>query len=262
MLRSMYTAATGMKAQQLYVDNISHNLANVNTNGYKKSKLQFHDLLYQTIREPGAKTSDGTMTPTGLQVGLGVKSVANHRIFSQGNLTETRNALDVAIQGDGFLQILRPDGTIAYTRDGNLKLTGDGAVVTSEGYPVEPELIIPEGAREIVITEYGTVSALLDGEEIAEEIGQMELARFVNPSGLRAIGGGMYEKTISSGEPMIGRPGTDEFGTLAQGFLEASNVEVVDEMVNMITAQRAYEISSKAIQTSEEMLQVANNLKR
>jgi flagellar basal-body rod protein FlgG len=253
-----------MKAQQLAVDNISHNLANVNTSGYKKSSLEFHDLLYQTIREPGAETSSGTQLPTGLQVGLGVKSVANQRDFSQGSLTESGNELDIAINGEGFFQILRPDGTIAYTRNGQFKLSGEGIVVTSEGLPLETEIVVPEGSSELVVSPYGEVSVIMKGENEVEPevIGQIELVRFVNPAGLKASGGNLYEQTIASGDPVVSSPGVDNFGQLNQRFVEASNVQVVDEMVNMITAQRAYEITSKAIQASEEMLQIANQLKR
>jgi flagellar basal-body rod protein FlgG len=258
----MYTAAAGMKAQQLYVDNISNNLANVNTTGFKKGKVEFQDLLYQTLREPGAQTSDGTKLPSGLQIGLGVKSAANQRIFSQGNMIETKNPLDLALEGEGFIQVLRPDGSIAYTRDGSLKISSEGVLVTSEGFPIEPEIMIPEGAKNLGISSTGSVSATLEGEEFPQEIGQVELARFVNSAGLRSMGGNLYEVTIASGDAVVGMPGTETFGTLHQGYLESSNVEVVEEMVGMITAQRAYEITSKAIQTSEEMLQIANQLKR
>lgn len=262
MIRSMYTAATGMKAQQLYIDNISNNLANSNTTAFKKSKLEFHDLLYQAIREPGANTSDSTANPSGLEVGLGVRSTANQRIFSQGNVMETKNPLDMAIQGEGFLQVTRPDGSIAYTRDGSLKVTGDGIIVTSEGFPIEPEISVPEGARQVTITSGGTVLATLEGEQQPEEIGQIELVKFVNPAGLEGLGGNLFAASSACGEPIVGTPGTEQFGSILQGYLETSNVEVVDEMVGMITAQRAYEITSKAIQTSEEMLQIANQLKR
>ncbi len=262
MIRSLYTAATGMKSQQMNVDNISNNLANVNTVGFKKSKLEFQDLLYQTIKDPGSKTSEFTQTPVGLQVGLGVESVANHKIFGQGSFLQTGNSLDMAVDGEGFFQVLRPDGSIGYTRDGSFKVSSDGRVVTSEGFALEPEIIIPEDASNIVITAYGTVEAVIGNNKEAEQIGQIELARFVNPSGLRSIGGNIYESTMASGQPVVNSPATDKMGNVKQGYLESSNVEVVEEMVGLITAQRAYEITSKAIQTSEEMLQVANQIKR
>lgn len=262
MIRSMYTAATGMKAQQLRVDNISNNLANVNTVGFKKSKLEFQDLLYQTLRQPGEQTSDRTMSPTGLQVGLGVKAAANQRAFGQGSLVETQNPMDVAIQGDGFFQILRPDGSVTYTRDGSFKISGDGVIVTADGYSLEPEITVPEDASEVNITSGGQIEVSINGQKIPEEIGQIELAKFVNPAGLKAIGGNLYQTTIASGDAVVGIPGTEQFGDLKQRYLETSNVEVVGEMIDLITSQRAYEITSKAIQTSEEMLQIANQLKR
>jgi flagellar basal-body rod protein FlgG len=258
----MYSAATGMEAQQLFMDTISHNLSNVNTTGYKRSKIEFQDLMYQTLKEPGMKNAEGEMAPCGIEVGLGVKPAATQRIFEQGSLNQTSNTLDVAIKGEGFYQVDMPDGTIAYTRDGSFKLTSDGMIVTSDGYPIAPQISVPDGAQSLGISPEGKVTAILTGQETSTEIGQIEIARFVNPSGLRALGENLYGVSDASGEAILETPGENGIGTLEQGYSEASNVQVVEEMVNMITAQRAYEIVSKSIQVSEDMLQVANNLKR
>jgi flagellar basal-body rod protein FlgG len=262
MLRSMYSAATGMEAQQLYMDTISHNLSNVNTTGYKRSKLEFQDLMYQTLKEPGMRNAEGEMAPCGIEVGLGVKPAATQRIFEQGSLNQTGNTMDVAIKGEGFYQVNMPDGTIAYTRDGSFKLTSDGMIVTSDGYSIAPQISVPEGAQDLGISPEGKVTAILAGQATSTEIGQIEIARFVNPSGLRALGENLFGVSDASGEAILETPGENGIGTLSQGYSEASNVQVVEEMVNMITAQRAYEIVSKSIQVSEDMLQVANNLKR
>jgi len=262
MIRSLYTAATGMKTNQLYVDNIANNLANVNTTGFKKSKLEFEDLLYQTLVEPGSGTEEGAKHPAGLQVGVGVRAISNQKVHTQGNLTQTGNQEDMAIAGDGFFQIMTPDGKMAYTRDGSFKISEDGTLVNSQGYMLEPEIVIPEGARGLTVDEFGRVYVTLEGEGLSEEIGQLELARFINPGGLKSLGQNLFEMTPASGIPEIGVPGEDGIGTVRAGYLETSNVQLVEEMVNMIVAQRAYEISSKAIQTSEEMLQMANQLKR
>lgn len=261
MIRSLYTSATGMKANQLYIDNISNNLANVNTTGFKKSKLEFQELLYQTMVEPGSGTVEGAKSPAGLQVGLGVRSVANQKIFGQGNLTETKNPYDLAIQGNGFLQVQLPSGEIAYTRDGSLKISSDGTIVNSSGFPLEPQITIPEGAQAIQIDATGKVTVTVPGTGTQEDLGQIETAQFLNQSGLKSLGGNLYSATSASGEAETGTPGSNNLGTLAQGVLEASNVELVEEMVNMIVAQRAYEVSAKAIQTSDSMLQLANQLK-
>ena len=257
----MYTGATGMEAQQLYMDTISQNLSNVNTTGYKRTKIEFQDLLYQTIREPGLRNAEGEMAPSGIEVGLGVKPSATQRIFAQGSLNQTTNPLDAAIEGNGFYQIAMPDGRIGYSRDGSFKISSDGTIVTSLGYTLEPQIVVPEGSGDLQIGPDGTASVILPGEETSTQIGQIELARFINPSGLKALGSNLYAPSDASGEPVTGMPGADGLGTLQQGYLEASNVQIVDEMVNMITAQRAYEIVSKSIQVSNEMLQVANNLK-
>ncbi len=261
MIRSLYTAATGMKANQLYIDNISNNLANVNTTGFKKSKLEFQELLYQTLIDPGSGSSEGSKSPAGLQLGLGVRSAANQKIFSQGNLQETKNPFDMAITGTGFLQVQLPSGEIGYTRDGSFKISSDGTIVTSTGFPLEPQLTVPDGAKDIMVDANGKVSVMLADTGATEEIGQIEMVGFLNEGGLRSMGNNLFQASNASGEPEAGTPGTNGLGTLAQGFLEASNVELVEEMVNMIVAQRAYEISSKAIQTSDSMLQLANQLR-
>ncbi len=262
MLRSMYTAATGMESQQLYMDTISNNLSNVNTSGFKRQKIEFHDLMYQTLRRPGVRNFEGGMAPSGIEVGLGVRPAATQRIFEQGSLNNTGNDLDLAIQGQGFYQVLLPDGGTAYSRDGSFKLSSDGTVVTSSGYIVEPQIVIPEGSKNLEVDERGRVTVVLSGDDISTEIGQFDLARFVNPSGLSAVGKNLFVETEASGRPIIDLPGEQNTGVIMQGYTEASNVQVVEEMVNMITAQRAFEIVSKSIQVSEEMLQVANNLKR
>ncbi|MBD3346727.1 MAG: flagellar basal-body rod protein FlgG [Chitinivibrionales bacterium] len=262
MLRSMYTAATGMECQQLYMDTISHNLANVNTSGFKRQKIEFHDLMYQTLREPGVRNFEGSMSPAGIEVGLGVKTAATNRIFEQGSINATSNQMDLAVEGEGFYQVMLPDGGVGYTRDGSFKLSSDGSLVTSSGFYLEPQIVIPEGAQEFSVSPEGRVSVILPGEDTSTEIGQIELARFINPSGLKAIGGNLFAETEASGVPIVGLPGELNMGHVKQGAIEASNVQIVEEMVNMINAQRAFEIVSKSIQVSEEMLQVTNNLKR
>lgn len=262
MSRALFTAATGMIAQQMNVDNIANNLANVNTTGFKKSKLEFQDLLYQQLRLAGATQAEGAQVPVELQIGYGTRPVATQRLFKQGNIVPTGNPLDVSIDGDGFLQLTLPDGTTAYTRDGALKLSAEGNIVTSDGYSLEPQITIPADATAINISSNGEIAVLLPGGTDMQAVGQLETARFVNPAGLKSVGRNLFLETPSSGNPNIGTPDDQGFGKLSQGFLELSNVEVVDEMVSMIVAQRAYEINSKAIQTSEEMLSNANNLKR
>ena len=262
MSRALYTAATGMIAQQMNVDNIANNLANVNTTGYKKSKLEFQDLLYQQLRLAGATQAEGAQVPVELQIGYGTRPVATQRIFSQGTLTPTNNPLDISIDGDGFLQVTLPDGTVSYTRDGALKLSSEGTIVTSDGYALEPQITIPQDATAINIASNGEFGVLLPGSAAVQGVGQLELARFINPAGLKSIGRNLFLQTQASGMPVSGQPDDGGFGKLSQGFLELSNVEVVDEMVSMIVAQRAYEINARAIQTSEEMLSNANNLKR
>lgn len=262
MMRSLWSAASGMTAQQFSIDTIANNLANVNTTGFKKSRVDFQDLLYQSVRYAGTPVSAGAQIPTGIQLGHGVRPVATQKMFSQGTFMQTNNPLDVVIEGDGFFQVLLPDGTIAYTRDGAFKKDGDGRIVTSDGYPLEPEILIPEDAVSINIGSDGTVSVLQAGSDQPESVGNIELVRFINPAGLRSMGGNLFTATVASGEPSVGTPGLYGFGSLAQGYLEMSNVQVVEEMVNMIVAQRAYETNSKAIQASDDMLQTANNLRR
>jgi flagellar basal-body rod protein FlgG len=262
MIRSLWTSATGMQAQALNLDVISNNLANVNTAGFKKSRAEFQDLLYETIKPAGTPSSQDTEVPTGIQLGHGTRPSTVLKIFSQGNMENTQNELDLAIEGDGFFQIALPNGETTYTRDGAFKLDSDGRIVNSDGFAMEPEISIPTDALSISVGLDGTVSVLQAGESIPSEIGTIELARFVNPAGLISMGKNLFITSEASGDEMTGTAGEDGLGTLAQGFLEMSNVSVVDEMVNMITAQRAYESNSKAIQAADDMLQLANNIKR
>jgi flagellar basal-body rod protein FlgG len=262
MIRSLWTSATGMQAQALNLDVISNNLANVNTSGFKKSRAEFQDLLYETINPAGTSSSQDTEVPAGIQLGHGTRPSTVLKIFSQGNMENTQNELDLAIEGDGFFQITLPNGETAYTRDGAFKLDSDGRIVNSAGFAMEPEISIPSDALSISVGLDGTVSVLQTGESTPSEIGTIELARFVNPAGLISMGKNLFITSEASGDEMTGTAGEDGLGTLAQGFLEMSNVSVVDEMVNMITAQRAYESNSKAIQAADDMLQLANNVKR
>ncbi|MBZ0155164.1 MAG: flagellar basal-body rod protein FlgG [Alphaproteobacteria bacterium] len=262
MIRSLFTAATGMHAQQLNVDVIANNLANVNTTGYKRGRADFQDLLYQTLRNPGSPSAEGAQIPSGIQVGLGVKSVAVQKLFTQGDFTNTNNPLDLVIEGDGFFQVTRPDGTIAYTRAGAFKTDSDGRVVTSDGYSLEPAITIPSDATQITVGSDGRVTVLQSGNTTPVEVGTIEIARFVNAAGLMSMGKNLYIQTNSSGQPVTGTPGTEGRGTLSQGFLEMSNVNVVEELANLIVAQRAFEMNSKAVQASDEMLQTSSSLKR
>ncbi len=262
MLRTLWIAASGMQSQSLNIDVIANNLANVNSTGFKRSRADFQDLLYETLRPPGVVSAAGSQVPTGIQVGHGTRPVAVQKIFLQGNYQHTENQLDVAIEGDGFFQILQPNGDIAYTRAGSFKLDSDGRIVTSDGFFLEPQLVIPADTTSVSIETDGTVSVFRAGETTPDEIGTINMARFLNPAGLESIGRNLYLETESSGTPIIGNGGEEGFGTVSQGYLEMSNVSVVEEMVNMITAQRAYEINSKAIQAADEMLQMANNVKR
>jgi flagellar basal-body rod protein FlgG len=262
MIRALFTAATGMQAQQLNIDVISNNLANVNTTGFKRGRADFQDLLYQTLRQAGAASSNQTEIPTGIQLGLGARAAAVQRLFVQGDFQQTQNQLDVAIDGDGFFQILHPNGEVVYTRAGALKLDSQGRVVNSDGYPLEPEITIPNNATGITIGADGTVSVLQPGNAAPQQVGQLRLVNFANPAGLTGLGRGLFKTTTASGEPLEGAPGADGLGSLSQGFLELSNVSVVEEMVNLITGQRAYEINSKAIQAADEMLQVTTNVRR
>ncbi len=260
MLRSLYSAAAGMESQQLNLDVISNNLANVNTTGFKKSKAEFQELLYQTTRAPGADQGSGNQVPTGIQIGQGSKPVATARIFTNGDLTQTGEQLDVAVQGDGFFEVQMPDGTLAYTRDGGFKTGPDGRIVTSDGLPLQAGFQpVPAGTTNITIGSQGNVT--YTGANGTTSF-QVQLVRFTNPAGLDSMGGNLYKETSASGTPQLGTPGTNGFGTLNQGYLELSNVQVVEEMVNLIQAQRAYEVNSKAVQASDEMMQQSNNLKR
>jgi len=262
MMTSLYTAATGMEAQKLNIDVIANNLANVNTTGFKRSRADFQDLMYQTIKDAGTLSSDGTMLPTGIQVGLGVKAGAIQKIFMQGDFSHTGNPLDLVIEGDGFYQITKPDGEIGYTRSGAFKLDADGRVVTSDGYLIDPAITIPPEATSITVGADGQISIMQSGSSAPTMVGQVTLARFVNPAGLKAIGKTMFIETDSSGAPITGIPGIDGMGTIGQGFLEMSNVNIVEEMVNMIVTQRAYEINSKAITASDEMLRTVSGMVR
>lgn len=264
MMRALYTAATGMGAQQMNVDIIANNLANVNTVGFKKSRVDFQDLLYQQIRMAGASSSDSTQVPTGINIGLGVRPAATQKLFTPGLPKQTTQPLDVRLDGDGFFQIQLPDGDSGYTRDGSFKLDDQRRVVTSDGYLLEPNITIPENVRfeDITIALDGTVQVRVAGENAMTDVGQVTVATFVNPAGLTAVGSNILRQSPASGDANIGNPGADGRATLVQGQLKMSNVAVIDEMVDLITAQRAYDVNSKSIQTSDEMLGLANNLKR
>lgn len=262
MIRALFSAATGMQAQQINIDVIANNLANVSTVGYKKHRADFQELLYETIIPPGSPSAQGNQIPTGLQIGTGVRPAATQKIFTEGEFKRTDNELDMAIEGEGFFVITRPNGDTAYTRSGAFKLNSTGQLVTSEGFLLSPNISIPTSALKINIGTDGTVSVLTAGSTTATQAGQITLARFPNAAGLNSLGRNLYGETVASGAPTAGNAGVNGLGTLVQGFLENSNVSVVDELVSLIEAQRAYEINSKAIQTSDEMLQVVNNLKR
>jgi len=259
-MRSLWTGTTGMNAQQLNVDVIANNLANVSTTGFKKSNTDFQDLLYQKMKIPGAQTSPDTESPTGIQVGLGVKPAAVTKVFTQGDLIQTDNELDVAIEQDGFFQVEIPNGDTAYTRAGAFKRDSDGRLTTSDGYPILPTITIPDGTTQINIAPTGEVSALIGDDQEATDLGTLELAVFTNNAGLVSIGKNLYLETGSSGTASTGTPGDDGYGLLLQNYLETSNVNIVEELANLITAQRAYEVNSKTIQTSDEMMQTTNNL--
>lgn len=255
MIRSLWISKTGLDAQQTKMDVIANNLANVSTNGFKRARAVFEDLLYQTVRQPGAQSSQQTQIPSGLQLGVGVRPVSTESIFTQGNLQQTGNSRDVAIQGEGFFQVLMPDGTTAYTRDGAFQSDINGQFVTSSGYVVQPAITIPPNTLSITIARDGTVSALVPGSATPIQVGNVQLASFINPAGLQKIGENLYLETASSGVATPNAPGTNGLGLLNQGFVETSNVNVVEELVGMIQTQRAYEINSKSIETSDQMLQ-------
>lgn len=255
MIRSLYIAKTGMDAQQTQMDVISNNLANISTTGFKGSRAVFEDLIYQTLRQPGAQSSQQNQIPSGLQLGTGVRLVATERLQTQGNLTQTGNTFDIAIQGAGFFQVLMPDGTTSYTRDGSFTQNNQGTLVTSSGYPLQPSITVPANATNVTIGTDGTVTMTQPGSSTPTTIGTIQLAMFINPTGLQSQGQNLYQETASSGTPIVTTPGTNAAGTLNQGYVEASNVNVVEELVNMIVSQRAYEIDSKAITASDQMLQ-------
>jgi flagellar basal-body rod protein FlgG len=255
MIRSLWISKTGLDAQQTQMDVISNNLANVSTSGFKKSRAVFEDLLYQNIRQVGSQTSQQTQLPSGLQLGTGVKPVATERIFTQGNLQQTDNSKDVAIQGNGFFQIMMPDGSLAYTRDGSFQMDNQGQLVTSSGFPLQPTITIPQNAQTLSIGRDGVVSITTADSTASTQIGQIQLATFINPTGLQSKGENLYIETTASGNPNTNTPGTNGAGLLQQNYLETSNVNVVEELVSMIQTQRAYEINSKAITTSDQMLQ-------
>ncbi|MDE1981656.1 MAG: flagellar basal-body rod protein FlgG [Betaproteobacteria bacterium] len=261
MQRSLWIAKTGLEAQQTQMDVISNNLANVGTNGFKKSRAVFQDLLYQNISQPGAQSSQQTVIPSGLQLGTGVRPVATERIMTQGNLQQTGNPLDVAINGAGFFQVLMPDGTTAYTRDGSFQTDNQGNLVTSSGYQIQPAITVPLNATSVTIGRDGTVSATQAGVVTPLQVGSIQLATFVNPTNLQSLGENLYAQTQSSGPPNLNTPGLNGTGLLNQGYVETSNVSVVEELVNMIETQRAYEINSKAVQTSDQMLQTLSQLR-
>lgn len=258
MNQALWIAKTGLDAQQTRMSVISNNLANVNTTGFKQDRAVFEDLLYQTIRQPGAQSSTNTQLPSGLMIGTGVRTVATEKLHTQGNIIQTQNALDIAIQGRCFFQILMPDGTIAYTRDGTFQLDSTGQVVMSNGYPLEPGITIPEDAQSITIGSDGTISVLQANTSDPTIVGNLDLADFVNPTGLQPIGENLFKESAASGAPILGTPGLDGYGTTIGGALETSNVNVVTELINMIETQRAYEMNSKAISTADQMLQYAS----
>ena len=262
MMRALYTATTGMLGQQLQIDVTSNNISNVNTFGYRKKRAEFADLFHQVLQYAGSSTSETTLSPTGIEVGLGVRPTSVQKIFSQGNFKETEQNFDVAITGNGFFQIELPDGTIAYSRDGAFKLDDEGNVVNSQGYLLVPNITIPDDATQVNIGTDGTVTVLQGNDTTVNELGQIETVNFINPAGLHALGDNLYLNTNASGDPIVGTPGLNGFGQLRQGFVETSNVKLVEEMTDLIVGQRAYEANSKSIQTADSMLQTVNQLKR
>ncbi|MCD2515651.1 flagellar basal-body rod protein FlgG [Massilia sp. G4R7] len=260
MIRSLYIAKTGLEAQQTNLDVISNNLANVSTNGFKRSRAVFEDLLYQNVRQPGAQSSQQSNLPSGLQIGTGVRTVATERIHTQGNPQLTGNSKDVMVNGAGFFPVLLPDGTQAYTRDGSFQTDANGQLVTSSGFVIQPAITIPANAEAITVGRDGVVSVKLPGTVAPTQVGSLQLATFINPAGLESRGENLYVETGASGNPNLNVPGTNGSGVLMQGYVESSNVNVVEEMVNMIQTQRAYEINSKAITTSDQMLQKLSQL--
>ncbi len=255
---ALWVSKTGLDAQQKSMQVVSNNLANVNTNGFKKDRANFEDLFYQTVRQPGGQSSQDTLLPTGLMLGTGSRVVGTEKIHTQGNIIQTERSLDVAIEGKGFFQILRPDGEVAYTRDGGFQLNQDGQIVTSGGYLLEPAIAVPEEAEHVTIGTDGTVSAKMPGEAQPQELGQLELADFINPAGLQPVGENLFVETAASGGPLIGVPGENALGTVMQGALESSNVNIAEELVNMIETQRGFETNTRALSTTDQMLQFMN----
>jgi len=262
MIQSLYTASTGMLSMQTQIDTTANNIANVNTIGFKKSRAEFSDLMYKVMEYAGTSTSDTTKSPTGIEVGLGVRPTAINKIFSEGSLKQTDNQLDIAITGRGFFKLELPDGTEVYSRNGAFKIDQDGVIVNSDGYKLTPEIVIPADATAVTIGTDGTVTVVQPGQTQATQIGQITTTNYVNPAGLHSLGDNLYIETDSSGQPVEGVPGVDGLGVLRQGFVELSNVELVVELTDLITGQRAYDSNSKVITTSDEMLQTVNNLKR
>jgi flagellar basal-body rod protein FlgG len=262
MIRSLWTAATGMTVQQKHLDVISNNIANVNTGGYKTSRAEFQELMYQTMRLAGTRTEQGNQVPTGIQIGMGAILASVQKLFVQGDFQQTQNPLDIAIQGAGFFQITLPTGDKAYTRAGSFQTDSQGRVVTPDGYLLDPAITIPQGTTSTSILSDGTVSVTVQGQSKPQQVGKIELATFTNQAGLFAMGKNLFFETDASGTPIVGSPGQTGVGTLQQGYLEMSNVDIVQEMVNMIIAERAYETNSKAIQAANDMLQIANNVRR
>jgi flagellar basal-body rod protein FlgG len=261
-MRALWTAATGMQAQQLTLDVISNNLANVQTAGFKRSRVDFQDLVYEILQAPGAASAQGQEVPTGFQVGHGSRAVATQRLFVKGDLQQTGNTFDLAIEGDGFFQITQQNGDLAYSRAGTFKKDSTGRLVTSDGFALQPQITIPQNATAVTVGVDGIVSASIAGQTAPQQLGTIQLARFANPGGLESLGRNLFVPTQSSGSATTGTPGADGIGTLLQGFVEGSNVNVVEEMVGLIVSQRAYEINSRAIRTADEMMQTANNLVR
>lgn len=259
MNQALFIAKTGLEAQDMRMSVIANNLANVNTTGFKRDQASFNDLMYQNVEQAGAAATQDTNLPSGLSVGTGVRVAGTEKIFSQGSITRTDNALDMAIDGRGFFQVLQPDGSLAYTRDGSFQLNADGELVTARGQVLEPGVTIPPDAKSITVGNDGTVSVQLPGNATATQVGTIELASFANPAGLQAVGDNLLVETTASGAPQTGTPGLDEFGSLQQGSLETSNVNTVEEMVSMIETQRAYEMNSKTISKADEMLRFMNN---
>ncbi len=262
MMLSLWTAATGMQAQATNVDVISNNLANTNTAGFKFQRANFQDLMYQEVSAPGSQNAAGNQVPTGIQIGMGVRTAGVERMFSEGSFQQTGNPLDVAIQGQGLFEVLRPNGQLAYTRAGNFSLDSQGQLVTPDGYVVQPAITIPANSTNVHIASDGTVTVLQPGSTSSTSVGQIQIVNFINPAGLQGVGQSLYEQTLSSGAPTTGTPGTNSMGTIGQGMLEMSNVNAVQEMVNLIAAQRSYEMNSKSVKAADQMLQSTNNMKQ